>query len=312
LIQGAVRLNNPTPTDLDIERAQVHALLKRLNAGTPLTEAQQKQVSNFLAAEKLKAEHINNNNPAENKRGRKKKIIVPRGTSFATMRDAQLAVVNEAKDRIAKNKPLANHHARALRDAWLLEQSLHIWPTLAAASADLKVSPQTLRNMAEQGCPFEPHSPIAKAPVLAWLLERAHERGGNRGTTTVDLEDVSLQWQKAKLDKLNGRLIAEAEDRAQQGVIAVMTALRHHLQNTLPGMACDAVTQAHGNRNAAEEAIIKIIDRELVRLEPRRITKPNDNQSTEELCHTNSAPIPSTNPATQPQDFSSPTTATTN
>lgn len=252
---------------------QVVNLMKMMKDGKVLNSEQELRVKNYIEAKKQKETPINNK-----KRGRNKKAIVPRGTPFTTMHDAQTAVVNEAKLRLQNNKPLANHHARALRDAWLLEMHVHIWPTLAAAAADLKISVSTMRNFAEEGCPFEPHSPIAKAPVLSWLLHRAHERGGARGATTDDLEQIELQWRQAKLNKLNESLVAQAEDRAHQGVISTMSAVRHHLQHVLPGAICDIVASANGDRIAAEEQAIKLIENELRRLEPTKTESPTHAQ----------------------------------
>ncbi len=255
-----------------IERGQYAALVNRLKGGTPLSESQMEQVRSYQA--KTAAATAAAAAPT-GKKGRKPRPILPALTAASSARDAQSHVVREARDRLAKGKTLANHHARALRDAWLMEESLHLWPSLAAAAADCKVSTSTLRSFGEQGCPgIEPHSPIPKAPVLLWLLENAHGRGGDRGATKDSLEQVELQWRQAKLAKMNDALSAEAEDRARQGVLTVMGAVRHHLRHSLPGALFDVVAAAKDDRSAAELAIADLIENELRRLEPVRIAAP--------------------------------------
>lgn len=263
------------PVDDPIERAQMAALVKRLQAGTPLTDAHLRELRAYQEREAAKK---NPPPPTPTKRGRRPKAVIPKITAESSAREAQTALVLEAKQRMAAGRTLPNHLARALRDAWLLEDSVHIWPNLAAAAADCKVSVTTFRSFADQGCPIEPHSPIAKAPVLAWLLDNAHQRGGDRGATTDTLEALEVQWRQAKLAKLNDHLIAEAEDRAHQGVLRTMGGVRHHLKHSLPGALFDVVAAAQGDRTAAETAIADLIENELRRLEPPAPKKPEAPQ----------------------------------
>lgn len=161
---------------------------------------------------------------------------------------------------------LANHETRLLRDAWLHDQSMHLWPNLAAAAADLSISPSSLRAHGEAGCPgIEPHSPIPKAPVLAWLLKQAHTRGGDQGPTTATVEEMQLRLLSAKVDSHERRareLVQIAEDRATQGVIRAMSQLRAHLTTALPARLREAI-QTEPDRAAAEATIASLIEQAL-------------------------------------------------
>lgn len=261
----------PAPsTDADkIERAQIAALIKRLSAGQPLTDNQLDQVRAYN--KRQEAAKTAATNPAP-KRGRKPRPIIPMPAAPATMRDAQRLILTEALKRQQAGKPLLNHHARAIRDAWLLSDALYLWPDIAAAAAELMVSISTLRGWTGDGCPaIESHSPIPKPPVYQWLLANVHQRGGNRGATTEQIEDVELRYRQAKLAKLEDTLAAEAEDRARQGVITVMTTVRENLKHQLPGALFDAVAKCGTDRNAAEDAISRLIDHEIRRLEPATV-----------------------------------------
>lgn len=266
-------MNDATTAPVDVgaqlERAQIGALLKKLNKGQPLSDAQMEQVRAWQTKQQQPAEP-----PA--KRGRKRKPIVPVIGPDSSARDVQMAVVAEARDRVAKGRPLQNHHSRALRDAWLLEESLHLWPNLAAAAADCKVSVTYMRDLGAQGCPgINPHSPIPKAPVLLFLLEQAHTRGGYRGPTTDDERQLDMDYRRTKLAKLNNSLVLDAEDRAHQGVLKTMGTVRHYLKHGLPGALFDTVAACKGDRAAAETAIADLIDIELRRMEPQPPHRPN-------------------------------------
>lgn len=238
-----------------VRRAQTKALLTRLTEGKPLTKAQLAELEGALEKQPRKA-------------GRPKKPAVPGSgddkpaaeISVATAVAAELARV---KARVANGDRLANHESRVLRDAWLIDNRTHIWESTDAAAADLGVSPGTLRGYADDGCPgIEAHSAIPKAPVLSWLLKRAHERGGAAPATKASIEEVDLQIARAKAAKLWGSLTAEAEDRATQGVIQSQGALRHHLLNVAPEQLVDAVKLAP-DRGAAIEAATALIDQAL-------------------------------------------------
>ena len=172
---------------------------------------------------------------------------LPAATTAEAMR-AQLAAVQA---RAAAGARLNNHEMRILRDAWLHEMAMHLWPSAEAAAADLGVSPNTFRGYGAarpDGTPGAPgiegHSPIPKAPVLRWLLTNAHHQGGTSPATQATIEAVELSIKQAKDAKLWGALIAEAEDRATQGVIDTVDTLRHQLLQTLPAQLADQVRAA--------------------------------------------------------------------
>lgn len=205
--------------------------------------------------------------PAPRKRGRPPKAAVPGSTPNgselppATSADALRAQLATIRTRAAAGARLNNHEARILRDAWLLEESAHLWPSAEAAAADLGVSPNTFRGYAAArpdgtpGCPgIEPHSAIPKAPVLAWLLKNAHHQGGTPPATQQTIEAVELSIKQAKDAKLWGTLIAEAEDRATQGVIETIDALRHTLLQTLPEQLAEDLRAAADQAAAADTA----------------------------------------------------------
>jgi hypothetical protein len=211
--------------------------------------------------------------PAPKRRGRPPKAAVPGSTpnrsglkppaaaAPATSAEALRAQLATIRTRAAAGARLNNHEARILRDAWLLEESAHLWPSAEAAAADLGVSPNTFRGYAAArpdgtaGCPgIEPHSAIPKAPVLAWLLKNAHHQGGTPPATQQTIEDVELSIKRAKDAKLWGTLTAEAEDRATQGVIETVDALRHTLLQTLPAQLAEDVRAAADLAAAADTA----------------------------------------------------------
>lgn len=184
--------------------------------------------------------------------------IGPQAVQEAMQRELAAAMAKSTK-----GQRLANHEMRLLRDAWLHDQALHLWPTLVAAAADLSISPATLRSFADQGCPgVEPHSPIPKAPVLAWLLKRAHERGGDRGATSETVEELDRKLKQAKLDTTERRvreIRQEAIDAARSGVQRAMAAVRHRLTATLPPHLVSTVRD-EPDRQAAEHAIATLIE----------------------------------------------------
>lgn len=214
--------------------------------------------------------------PKPKGRGRPRVAAVPQppaAPAVVTTAQAMLAMLQDAKERATTGKPLANHHTRILRDAWLLDMSAYVWPTSAAAAADLGISVGTFRSYAAQGCPgIEDHSPIAKHQVLAWLLRTAHDRGGKPGATINDAEELDNDLRRIKVARLSNALVTEAEDLANQGVIQRMGQLRHHLQNGLPGVLYETALKHHTDRTAGEDALSQLIDSELRRFEPRRAT----------------------------------------
>jgi hypothetical protein len=226
------------------------------------------------------------------KRGRPRKAAVPAAEPVVpvTLQQAMQAVLDDAMQRAATGKPLAHHHHQALRNAWMVDMAQYVWSSVDVAAADLGVSPGTVRGYATQGCPgIEPHQPIAKHIVLTWLLRTAHDRGGKPGATTNDAEEVELDIRRAKLAKVSGQLVAEAEDRATQGVINRMGQLKHHLQNGVPGVLFEAIQRLAGDkpldqvdRTQAEDAIAQELDSELRRFVPQRLaTTAHGAQSTE-------------------------------
>ena len=168
-------------------------------------------------------------------------------------------LLREARERQKAGKSLQNHHVRILRDSWLLDQSLHLWPTMALAAADLGVSLTTLRGYGDAGCPhLEPHSPIPKAPVLTWLLHRAHQVGGQQHANRDSIEEVELRIKLAKAEQVERRLVAEAEDRASQAVLDTMAELREQLLRELPARIASGARGA-ADLAAAEDQVIALL-----------------------------------------------------
>lgn len=171
-----------------------------------------------------------------------------------------------ALSKSTQGQRLANHEMRLIRDAWLHDQAMHLWPSLVAAAADLSISPATLRNFADQGCPgVEPHSAIPKAPVLAWLLKRAHERGGDRGATSETIEDVELRIKQAKLETTERRvreLRQQILDEANQGIVQAMAGVRTHLATVLPAQLAQTL-RTEPDQQAAEHAAAALIENAL-------------------------------------------------
>jgi len=214
--------------------------------------------------------------PAPKRRGRPPKAPRPGSTSNgsglavpSTSAEALRAQLATIRQRAAAGARLNNHEARILRDAWLLEESAHIWPSAEAAAADLGVSPNTFRGYAAPradgtpGAPgIEAHSPIPKAPVLAWLLKNAHHQGGTAPATQQTIEAVELSIKQAKDAKLWGSLTAEAEDRATQGVIETVDALRQRLTQTLPAQLANDLRDAV-DLAAAEDTARELIEKAL-------------------------------------------------
>ena len=198
------------------------------------------------------------------KPGRPPRPVLPKGapndaepkTTDQVLAD-QLALI---QTRSSRGDRLANHEVRILRDAWLHDQALHLWPNLEAAAADLGVSPSSMRAYKDQGCPaLEPHSPIPKSPVLGWLLKRAHERGADRFATSDVAEEADARWKLARAAEKEKSLIAQAEDRAQQGLLAACTVLRTRLTQQIPAAICDAIT-GEPDRAAAESRVAGLIE----------------------------------------------------
>lgn len=220
------------------------------------------------------------------KRGRKKIPAVPGQAVSSPVQpisttDALSAQLTAIRAKASAGARLANHESRILRDAWLLDMATHLWPNLESCAADLGVSPSTVRGYADAGCPgLEPHSPIPKAPVLAWLLKRAHERGGATHANKESIEDVDLRIKSAKAAKMESALIAEAEDLATQGVIERMAQLRHHLLHVVPGALVECI-HANPDRQAAEDAFSRLIDQALATASHHSTTSAPTDHSQE-------------------------------
>lgn len=190
--------------------------------------------------------------------GRKKTAAVPAsGTSQpVSLSELMLQQVQHAKARAAAGQRLANHESRALRDAWLMDMAAHLWPSLEVCAADLGVSASTVRGYVDEGCPaIEPHSPIPKAPVLTWLLQRAHQRGGQQVANKASLEEVELRLKLAKAEQVERRLVAEAEDRASQAVLDTLVEVREQLLRELPRRLAEEC-RAAVDLAAAEDLIL--------------------------------------------------------
>jgi hypothetical protein len=204
-------------------------------------------------------------------RGRPRRPITPRTAAPATpaapvsATEAYRLEVQHAQARSAAGQRLAHHEVRALRDAWLLDQAAHLWAGVDACAAELGVSASTVRGFAGEGCPhLEAHSPIPKAPVLAWLLKRAHERGAAPSATHDSLEEVQLRIQSAKAAKLEGALVAEAEGHALAGLQTRITRLRQALLTSLPSQAYELAADPKTPRDQAEAGIQAAIESALL------------------------------------------------
>jgi hypothetical protein len=226
------------------------------------------------------------------KRGRPRKAAVPPVAPPipVTLHQAMQAVLDDAKQRAATGKAMQHHHHQALRTAWMLDQAQYVWESVDACAAELSVSPGTVRGYAAAGCDaIKPHEPIKKHALYAWLLQHAHERGGKRGTTINDNENLEAEWLRSKLLRLNNSLVTEAEDRACQGTITRAGQLRHFLQNGLPGVVLE-IARKHADRSEAEDAIAQAIAAELRRFEP---TRADTTATTAHDAQTTTAPAPS-------------------
>ena len=214
--------------------------------------------------------------------GRPRKAAVPKDAPEpakkspakpTTAGEALQTLAEEGKARQAAGKSLQNHHVRALRDAWLYDMAQYVWTSADVAAADLGVSPATFRGYADQGCPgIEPHSPIPKAPVLRWLLQHAHERGGDRAANRDSIEQVDLRLKLAKAEREERALIAQAEDRANQGIVLLMAELREVLLRDLPGQLAADVRDATDHTHAEEIILRRLTDA----LRDRRIAPPQE------------------------------------
>ena len=198
---------------------------------------------------------------AKRKPGRPKKPAVPKSAPVDyTPATAMQEDLKRVLARHHAGQRLANHEARVLRDAWLLDQNKYLWPSIDACAAELSVSANTVRSYAEQGCPdLVGHSPIPKASVLAWLLKRSHERGGERFANTDLAEEADARWKMTRALREEGRLLAEAEDQAQRGLLDACAALRARLTQHTPGAIYDAVTTAT-YRLTAEALVTELIE----------------------------------------------------
>jgi len=193
------------------------------------------------------------------KKGTKTKKRSPRQKK-PTAGEGVAILVAEAKRRQQEGAPIPHHLARALREAWLQDQADHIWPDLGTAAAETGHSESYMRRLRKEGAPL-PTGPIPKAPLLRWLWDRTTER---LTAIEADDEDVDKAWRRARTAKLTGEVIAEAEDRAQQGVLEAMNRLRQVLlSGTGPGQIYELVRTHLEDRMQAEECIQDWIESQL-------------------------------------------------
>lgn len=167
----------------------------------------------------------------------------PPTTPAAATPAALLAEVAPAiRAKMGRGGSLAHHEAKILREAVWLEKHLDYWPGIDAAAADLGVSANTLRSWADEGCPgIEAHLPVHRASVLAWLLARANERGANPHATKDTIEDWDARLRRAKAIEREGLLVAEADDRARQALLATCGDLRTALLDHAPRTVAEAL-----------------------------------------------------------------------
>lgn len=214
------------------------------------------------------------------KRGRGRPPKAPKATEPTPLPAAAdaagwLGLAGEAiRKRLEQGKALPNHDNRLLREATWLAKHADYWHGVDEAAASLGVSPNTVRSYAEQGCPgIEPHHPVHRASVLHWLLKNAHASGGQAPATRQTIEDVELRIKSAKADQLEGRLLAEADDRARQGVLLACADARQGLLERVPRALSDG--HPYGSPAALEDAARAAITAELANLaaDPVRVPK---------------------------------------
>lgn len=213
------------------------------------------------------------------KRGRKKKPVktTPAPAPAAPAdQDATgwLGLAGDAiRARLAAGKALPHHEAKLLREVAWAAKHADYWPDLKTAAGDLGVSESTMRSWVDQGCAgIEPHMPVHRASVLAWLLKHAAERGANPPATKQTAEDADARWKLARAAKVEGALIAEAEDRATQGVLAAVSEARAGLVERVPSSVASA--HPYADASSLAEAIRAAIDGELARLAATPIRPP--------------------------------------
>jgi hypothetical protein len=197
-----------TATAADLAASLRTQLARKVDAGESLTKGEFDQLQTLLAAESPDRAYVE--------------------------------LLADLRQRIAKGRALPKHLAQAARETFLADRDALVWPSVDHAAAELHVSVQTVRNwLGELGVDHQ-RTAIPKAPVYRRLWERAEQKLDEAKAGGAD-DDLDRQLKQMRLDKQTGRLVAEAEDRAREGLIAAVTEIRQDLVNALPGRARDAL-----------------------------------------------------------------------
>ena len=179
----------------------------------------------------------------------------------ATPAQATQALAAEAKRLADAGRHVPHHLAQALRQAWLADMDQHVWPSSTACAAELGVTQQSLRNWTKDGFPLVKHSPIPKAPAYRWLYERERARVARAAAAGAADPDLDDRLKAAKLERLEGTLLAEADDHARQAILSTIATLKHRLRHDLPGLVLGALDHAEGPER--EDCIRRAVERVL-------------------------------------------------
>ncbi len=162
-------------------------------------------------------------------------------------RQAYLDLARQAVARQALGQRLSREEIKAIREAALLQTGDTHWSDRAACAADLGLAAKKIEALAAAGCPLPPHAPIPMLPVFRWL--RLHE--SPTATPTDPLEAArslgdgqaaeDLRFRRLKNDRIEGRLIAEAESAAMTALAEMVRTLRSELLHALPDRCADAL-----------------------------------------------------------------------
>jgi hypothetical protein len=165
------------------------------------------------------------------------------------------ALVAEARALQAAGRPLQHHHARALREAFLLSAADHWWPDLRSAAAELGLHQNTLRGYGAQGAPIA-GKPLARAPLYRWLWQQATAELSVVAAGDADPKDqAQLELIRARTARLTGELIAQADDHARSACDQVAEILRDAFLGRGAADLWDLLQTATSDRDLAEDLI---------------------------------------------------------
>jgi hypothetical protein len=181
-------------------------------------------------------------------------LITPPTTAPVDARQAYLDLARQAVSRQALGQRLSREEIKAIREAALLQATDTHWSDRAACAADMGLAAKKIEALAAAGCPLPPHAPIPMVPVFRWL--RLHE--STTPTPTDPLEAArslgdaqsaeDLRFRRLKNDRIEGRLIAEAESAALTALAEMVRTLRSELLHALPDRAADALAECNDRK----------------------------------------------------------------